>query len=54
MVFLFLAPGAFDVFTGEKPCLPLHIDIFPFGLVQLSDPAQGAQTDPARELGFFL
>jgi len=27
---------------------------FPFGLVQLSDPAQGAQADPARELGFFL
>jgi len=54
MVFLFLAPGAFDVFAGEEPSLLVQIDIFPFGLVQLSGPAQGAQTDPARELGFFL
>ena len=54
MVVLFLAAGAFDVFAGEEPRLPLQIDIFPFGLVQLSGPAQGAQTDPARELGFFL
>ena len=32
MVVLFLAAGAFDVFTGEEPGLPLQIDIFPFGL----------------------
>jgi len=54
MAVLFFAACAFDVFAGEEPSLLVQIDIFPFGLVQLSDPAQGAQTDPARELGFFL
>ncbi|MND85345.1 hypothetical protein D3C80_772700 [compost metagenome] len=32
MVILFFAPGAFDVFTGEEPGLPVQVDIFPFGL----------------------
>ncbi|MNG37279.1 hypothetical protein D3C84_1245790 [compost metagenome] len=54
MVVLFLAPGAFDVFTGEEPGLPVQIDIFPFGLEQLANPAQRAQADPECELGFFL
>ncbi|MNR62079.1 hypothetical protein D3C85_1840000 [compost metagenome] len=54
MVVLFFAPGAFDVFTGEEPGLPVQIDIFPFGLQQLANPTQGAQADPERELGFLL
>jgi len=54
MVVLFLAPGAFDVFTGEEPGLPVKIDIFPFGLEQLANPAQRTQADPECELGFFL
>ncbi len=54
MVVLLLAPGAFDVFAREEPRLLIQIDIFPFGLEQLSNPAQGAQADPERELGFFL
>ncbi|MNY72503.1 hypothetical protein D3C86_2110790 [compost metagenome] len=54
MVVLFLAAGAFDVFAGEEPGLPVQIDIFPFGLQQLANPAQGAQADPERELSFFL
>ena len=51
---LFLAPGAFDVFTGEEPGLPVQIDIFPFGLEQFTNPAQRAQADPERELRFLL
>ncbi|MNL32934.1 hypothetical protein D3C87_1548180 [compost metagenome] len=54
MVVLFLAPGTFDVFTREEPGLLFQIDIFPFGLEQLANPAQGAQADPERELSFFL
>ncbi|MNP43348.1 hypothetical protein D3C76_1371630 [compost metagenome] len=54
MVVLFLAAGAFDVFTGEEPGLLVQIDIFPFGLQQLANPAQGAQADPERELRFLL
>jgi len=54
MVVLFLAAGAFDVFTGEEPRLSLQIDIFPFGLQQLANSAQRAQADPERELGFFF
>lgn len=42
MVVLFLAAGAFDVFTGEEPGLPVQIDILPFGLEQLTNPAQRA------------
>lgn len=51
---LFLAPSAFDVFTGEEPRLPVQIDIFPFRLQQLANPAQRAQADSKRELSFFL
>ena len=54
MVVLFLAPGAFDVLAGEEPGLLVQIDIFPFGLQQLANPAQGAQADPKRELSFFF
>ena len=54
MVVLFLAASAFDVFTGEKPRLPVEIDIFPFGLQQLANPAQGAHADPKRELVTFF
>ncbi|MNR44302.1 hypothetical protein D3C85_1630220 [compost metagenome] len=54
MVVLFLAASAFDVFTGEEPGLLVQIDIFPFGLQQLANPAQGAQADPERELRFLL
>jgi hypothetical protein len=54
MVVLFLAPGAFDVFTGEEPGLLVQVDIFPFGLQQLANPAQGAQADPERELSLLL
>jgi hypothetical protein len=54
MVVLFLAPAAFDVFTGEESGLLVQIDIFPFGLQQLANSAQGAQADPERELGFFF
>ena len=54
MVVLFLGACVFDVFTGEKPGLLVQIDIFPFGLQQLANPAQRAQADPERELGFFL
>ena len=54
MVVLFLAAGAFDVFTGEESGLLVQIDIFPFGLQQLANPAQRAQADPERELGFLL
>ena len=54
MVAWFLAPGAFNVFTGEEPSLPVLIDIFPFGLQQLANPAQGAQADPERELRFLI
>ena len=50
MVVLFFAPGAFDVFTGEEPGLPVQIDIFPFGLEQLANPAQRAQADPELSL----
>jgi hypothetical protein len=42
MVVLFLTAGAFDVFTGEESRLPVQIDIFPFVLQQLANPAQGA------------
>ena len=38
-VVLFLATGAFDVFAREEPGLLLQIDIFPFGLQQLANPA---------------
>ena len=38
-VVLFLATGAFDVFAREEPSLLLQIDIFPFGLQQLANPA---------------
>ncbi|EJM48101.1 hypothetical protein PMI28_05677 [Pseudomonas sp. GM48] len=54
MMVLFLTPGAFDVFTGEEPGLLVQIDIFPFGLQQLANPAQRAQADPERELGLLL
>ncbi len=54
MMVLFLAPGAFDVFTGEEPGLPVQVDIFSFGLEQLANPAQGGQADPERELYFLL
>ena len=54
MVVLFLAPGAFDVFAGEEPGLPVQIDILPFGLEQLTNPAQRAQANPERELRFLL
>jgi hypothetical protein len=54
VVVLFLAPSAFDVFAGEKPRLLVQIDIFPFGLQQLANPAQRAQADPERELRFLL
>ena len=54
MVVLFLAAGAFNVFAGEEPGLLVQIDIFPFGLEQLANPAQGAQADPERELRFLL
>jgi hypothetical protein len=53
MVAWFLAPGAFNVFTGEEPSLPVLIDIFPFGLKQLANPAQGAQADPERCVSLF-
>ncbi|MCY1450364.1 hypothetical protein D9M71_671640 [compost metagenome] len=49
-----LAPGTFDVFAGDEPGLLVQIDIFPFGLQQLANPAQRAQADPECELGFFL
>lgn len=54
MVVLFLAPGAFDVLAGEEPGLPVQIDILPFGLEQLANPAQRAQVDPECELRFLL
>ena len=54
MVVLFLAPSAFDVFAGEEPGLLVQIDIFPFRLEQFTNPAQRAQANPERELGFFL
>lgn len=54
MVVLFLAASAFDIFAGKEPRLLVQIDIFPFGLQQLANPAQRAQADPERELGFFL
>lgn len=54
MVVLFLAPGAFDVFAGEEPGLLVQIDILPFGLEQLANPAQRAQVDPERELRFLF
>jgi hypothetical protein len=34
--------------------LPVQIDIFPFGLQQLTNPAQGAQADLERELSLLL
>jgi hypothetical protein len=54
MVVLFLAAGAFDVFTGEEPRLSVQIDTFPFGLQQLANPAQRTQADPKRELSLLL
>ena len=54
MVVLLLAPGAFDVFTGEEPGLPVQIDIFPFGLQLFTNSAQRAQANPERELRFLL
>ena len=54
MVVLLLAPGAFDVFAGEEPGLLVQIDIFPFSLQQLTNPALRAQADPEREsVSFF-
>ncbi|VVP14745.1 hypothetical protein PS850_03556 [Pseudomonas fluorescens] len=53
MVVLLLAASALTFFTREEPRLPVQIDIFPFGLQQLANPAQRTQADPERELGFF-
>jgi hypothetical protein len=51
MVVLFLAAGAFDIFTGEEPALPFQIDIFPFGLEQLANPAQGGTAGKLKSPG---
>lgn len=48
------SPTTFDVFAGDEPGLSDQIDIFPFGLQQRTYPTQAAQTDPKRELSFFL
>ena len=54
MMVLFLAASAFGVFAGNEPGLPVQIDIFPFGLQQFANPAQGAQADPERKLSLLL
>ena len=53
MVVLFLAASAFDIFAGEEPGLPVQIDLFPFGLQQLANPAQRAQTDLEQRAAFL-
>jgi hypothetical protein len=50
MMVLFLAPAAFDVFTGKELGLPVQIGIFPFGLEQLANPAQRAQAQDHNSL----
>lgn len=48
---LLLSPAAFDIRNGYKPNAMFQIDVFPFGLKQLPDPAQRSQADAKRKLG---